>query len=252
MPETASDASITGASIHRLRSTLLRAYLMSGPGEIDLVEKPDPLCKSDQILVETEAVSICSTDVSYFRGHLSPGHWPVVPGHDYARRVVDVGINCRAPVSPGDRITYWGQTDFDGLAEFRCISPIFPVRGDQAIEPAWYTHRGVLDANQAATIRLAPHVPPQHATLIEPVTSVLRSILLNPPRPGDVVVVLGCGPTGLIATQLLRRCYGASYLVAVDTDPHRLGVSASSGPDRGLDPTAPLDTAESLAEEHHR
>jgi L-gulonate 5-dehydrogenase len=80
----------------------LRAYLMTGPGEIGLAEVPDPLCKSDQILVATEAV-----------------------------------------------------------------------------------------------------------------TSVLRSILLNLPRPGDVAVVLGCGPIGLIAAQLLRRCYGVSFLVAL-------------------------------------
>lgn len=230
---------------------LLRAYLMSRPGEIHLAEVPDPLCKSDQILVKTEAVSVCSTDVSYFRGHLSPETWPVIPGHEYAGVVVEVGIGCHAPVSPGDRITYWGQTDFDGLAELRCISPIFPVRRDQAIETAWYTRRGFLDANQAAAVRLPPGLPAHQATLIEPITSVLRSVLLNPPRPGDVAVVLGCGPTGLIATQLLRRCYGASYLVAIDTDPDRLGVAASVGADLTLDPAAQRHAVEALAEEHH-
>jgi L-gulonate 5-dehydrogenase len=229
----------------------LRAYLMTGPGEIGVAEVADPLCKSDQILVATEAVSICSTDVSYFRGHLSPERWPVVPGHEYVGRVVDVGIDCPAPVSPGDRITYWGQTDYDGLAEFRCITPIFPVRRDQAIETAWYTRRGFLDANQAATIRLPASLPAHQATLIEPVTSVLRSILLNLPRPGDVAVVLGCGPTGLIAAQLLRRCYGISFLVAVDTDPHRRKVAAEFGADLVLDPVAERETLESLAEEHH-
>ena len=229
----------------------MRAYLMTGPGEIGLAEVADPLCKSDQILVATEAVSICSTDVSYFRGHLSPERWPVVPGREYVGRVMDVGIDCPAPVSPGDRITYWGQTDFDGLAEFRCITPIFPVRRDQAVETAWSTRRGFPDANQAATIRLPADLPVQQATLIEPVTSVLRSILLNPPRPGDVAVVLGCGPTGLIAAQLLRRCYGISYLVAVDTDSHRRKVAAQAGADLVLNPVTERETLESLAEEHH-
>jgi L-gulonate 5-dehydrogenase len=229
----------------------LRAYLMTGPGEIGLADVADPLCKSDQILVATEAVSICSTDVSYFRGHLSPEQWPIVPGHEYVGRVVDVGINCVAPVSPGDRITYWGQTDFDGLAEFRCITPIFPVRRDEAIETGWYTRRGFLDANQAATIRLPAGLPADQATLIEPVTSVLRSILLNLPRPGDVAVVLGCGPTGLIAAQLLRRCYGISYLVALDTDPSRRAVAAESGADLVLDPVTEREALEQLAEEHH-
>ena len=130
----------------------MRAYLMTGPGEIGLAAVAHPLCKADQILVATEAASICSTDVLHFRGPLSPERWTVVPGNEHAGRVVDVGINC--PVSPGDRITYWGQTDSDGLANVRCITAILRIRRDQAIETAWFTRRGFLDANQAATIRL--------------------------------------------------------------------------------------------------
>jgi L-gulonate 5-dehydrogenase len=219
-------------------------------------EVREPACGADQILLETEAVSICSTDVSYFRGHLSPHSWPIIPGHEYVGRVVEIGADHRGAIRLGDRVTYWGQTDFDGLAEYRSINPIFPGptfagRRDQATETTWYTQRGFLDAYQAATVRLPPDLPVEQATLLEPVTSVLRSILLNPPRPGDVVVVLGCGPTGLIAAQVLRRCFGASYVVAMDRDPARLAVAAELGTDLVLNPVTHSDAVESLAREHH-
>jgi hypothetical protein len=49
---------------------VVRAYLMDRPGSMRLSTVADPICGSDEILVATEAVSVCSTDISYFRGHL--------------------------------------------------------------------------------------------------------------------------------------------------------------------------------------
>jgi hypothetical protein len=37
--------------------------------------------------------------------------------------VVEVGERSDPRVSVGDRLTYWGQTDFFGLAEYRVITP---------------------------------------------------------------------------------------------------------------------------------
>jgi threonine dehydrogenase-like Zn-dependent dehydrogenase len=228
----------------------LRAYVLPGPGQIELADVAEPACWPDQVVLETEAVSICSTDISYFRGHLSPDRWPVIPGHEYVGRVVEVGAEHRGSVRIGDRMTYWGQTDFDGLAEFRSISPLF-ADGRGPAESTWYTPRGFLDACQAAAVLLPPDMPAAQATLLEPVTSVLRSILLNPPRPGDVAVVLGCGPTGLIATQVLRRCFGVGVMAVLDRDPARLAVATDLGCDLAFDPATEASAVAALAEEHH-
>jgi L-gulonate 5-dehydrogenase len=209
----------------------MRAYVMSGTGQIELLELADPVCGPDEVLMRTEAVSICSTDVSYFRGHLVPDMWPIVPGHEYVGRVIEVGPLVRGAIHPGDRLVYWGQTDFGGMAELRVIRPLLP---GQTGESSWHTLRNFVDADCAAAVKVPAEMPSRIATLVEPLTSVLRSLLVNPPRPGDVCVVLGCGPSALLAVQVLHRHLGAGAVIAVDKDPVRLQAALRLGAQRAF------------------
>jgi hypothetical protein len=139
---------------------IVLAYELSGVSHRTMVDHPDPECEQDGIVVETEAVTICWTDVSYFFGHLIPEQWPFVPGHEYVGRVVEVGDALRGTVREGDRITYWGQTDFGGLAEYRAVRPLFPADGatakrlgaDATFDPDTQAHalRGLADDHLGA------------------------------------------------------------------------------------------------------
>lgn len=208
------------------------AYVMHGPGVLESSEQPDPDYGDDEILLRTESVSICSTDVSYFRGHLFPDTWPIVPGHEYVGEVVGVGRHLQGVIEPGLRVCYWGQTDFGGMAEYRAIRPIFGHRAE--VETTWYTKRNFYDANQAAAVIVPDSLPWDVATIIEPLTSVLRSVLVNPPRPGDVCVVLGCGPSALLATQVLRRYLGAHSVTVLDRNDYRLRIAQTYGAEFGF------------------
>jgi threonine dehydrogenase-like Zn-dependent dehydrogenase len=225
------------------------AYLMNAPGKLERTIVPDPECGPDEILLSTEAVSICSTDVSYFRGHLFPEAWPIIPGHEYVGRVLEVGRRLRDDVKPGDRVTYWGQTDFGGMAEYRALRPLFP--GRVGLETTWYTERNFYDADQAAAVILPPTVPSDLASVIEPLTSVLRSLLLNPPKPGDTCVVLGCGPSALLAVQVLDRYLGAGSVMALDRNDQRLAAAASLGASICLNTDTQGPELETFMREHH-
>ncbi|GAB7184646.1 threonine dehydrogenase [Kitasatospora sp. Ki12] len=225
------------------------AYLMTSPGEINRTLVPDPECHEDEILLETEAVSICSTDVSYFRGHLFAEEWPIIPGHEYVGRVVEVGRRLRDDVRPGDRVTYWGQTDFGGMAEYRALRPLFP--GRLGVETAWYTGRNFYDADQAAAVVLPSHVPSDLASVIEPLTSVLRSLLLNPPKPGDTCVVLGCGPSAQLAVQVLHRHLGAGSITVLDRNSDRMDVALRHGASRAFNTDTQAEELEAYVREHH-
>ncbi|MEU1276327.1 alcohol dehydrogenase catalytic domain-containing protein [Streptomyces sp. NPDC005799] len=225
------------------------AYLMNAPGELERASVPDPVFGPDEILLHTEAVSICSTDVSYFRGHLVPETWPIIPGHEYVGRVVEVGRNLRDSVSVGDRVTYWGQTDFGGMAEYRALRPIFP--GSISRETSWYTPRNFYDADQAAAVVLPPTVPSDLASVIEPLTSVLRSLLLNPPRPGDTCVVLGCGPSALLAVQVLERYLGAGSVIALDHNDARLATALRHGASLAFNTDTQGSELDALVRDHH-
>ncbi|MGW7259112.1 zinc-dependent alcohol dehydrogenase [Streptomyces sp. NPDC054834] len=225
------------------------AYLMNAPGELERAIVPDPECGPDEILLRTEAVSICSTDVSYFRGHLFPETWPIIPGHEYVGRVAEVGRNLRDSVSIGDRVTYWGQTDFGGMAEYRALRPLFP--GGLGLETSWYTERNFYDADQAAAVVLPQAVPSDLASVIEPLTSVLRSLLLNPPRPGDTCVVLGCGPSALLAVQVLDRYLGAGTIIALDRNDARLATALRHGASLAFNTETQGSELDALVRDHH-
>lgn len=201
---------------------------MEGPGQLRLGAVPDPTCGPDEILVATEAVSVCSTDISYYRGHLFAQNWPIIPGHELAGEVVEVGSLLTSHVSPGQRVTYWGQTDFGGMAELRALRPIF-AHETTARESSWYTSRNFYDADQAATVLIPPTLDSAAATLVEPLTSVLRALLLNPPQPGDSCVVLGCGPSAQLAIQALTRHFGVGNVTAIDRLDGRLALARRHG-----------------------
>ncbi|MFI6151506.1 zinc-binding dehydrogenase [Kitasatospora sp. NPDC051170] len=225
------------------------AYLMNAPGELERAAVPDLTCGPDEVLLRTEAVSICSTDVSYFRGHLFPEAWPIIPGHEYVGRVVDVGKRLRDDVRTGDRLTYWGQTDFGGMAEYRALRPLFA--GRRGVETSWYTERNFYDADQAAAVVLPPGVTSDLASVVEPLTSVLRSLLLNPPRPGDTCVVLGCGPSALLAVQVLHRYLGAGSVTVLDRNAARLSIALDNGASTAFNTETQAPELEAFAHEHH-
>ncbi|MEU4235653.1 alcohol dehydrogenase catalytic domain-containing protein [Nonomuraea sp. NPDC026600] len=226
----------------------MRSYFLHEAGRLSMADVPDPECGAEEIILETEAVSICSTDVSYFRGHLVPERWPVIPGHEYVGRVVEVGTALRGKIRQEERITYWGQTDFGGLAEYRAVRPLLP--GVSNRETSWLTDRGFADAHQAAAVVLPAHLPNRLATLIEPLTSVLRTVLSHPPRPGDTIVILGAGPTALIAIQVLRHCHAAGSLVVVERDAARRATALRLGADLVFDPITDADALRGLADDH--
>jgi threonine dehydrogenase-like Zn-dependent dehydrogenase len=225
------------------------AYLMNGPGQLVLGRVADPFCGEDEIVLQTEAVSVCSTDVSYFRGHLRSETWPVIPGHEYIGRVVEVGSRLAGAVEIGDRVGYWGQTDFGGLAEYRVIRPLF-AHG-QEMETSWYTDRNFYDACQAASVIIPPSLPSSRATLIEPLTSVLRSLLVNPPTPGDICVVLGCGPSALLAIQVLDRYLGAGSVLVLDRDDARMRTAMVYGASMAFNAITQADELDDFVRSHH-
>ncbi|HEX5747838.1 MAG TPA: alcohol dehydrogenase catalytic domain-containing protein [Archangium sp.] len=209
----------------------MKSYIMAGPRALEPAELGVPELTPGCVLLKTLSVSICATDVGYYRGCLKPPGWPIIPGHEYLGEVVESQVEGEA-LRPGDKLVYWGQTDFGGLAEYRVIRPIFP---GMHREMQWLTDRHFMDDHQAAAVLVDDDVPLENATLIEPLTSVLRAILEHPPRPGDDVIILGAGPCGLLGAQVLRRMFGVRHITILERNPARLDFARAAGIELALD-----------------
>ena len=77
-----------------------------GPGDVRLDEIPEPEAAPDDVILAVSACGICGSDVGYAKlgGVQGPAPEPMPIGHELAGTVIEVGANCRAVATVGDRV----------------------------------------------------------------------------------------------------------------------------------------------------
>lgn len=206
--------------MHDNSTQTMKALQLLAPRKTVLAEVPLPRTPADGLLLKTRCVSICSTDISFYEGHLYPSEYPVILGHEYLGEVVDIGprFTSSVDISVGDRIVYWGQTDFGGFAQYRSVRPVF---SGEAKEDHFWADRNFFDDRRAAAVKVPDSLGDLEASFIEPTTGALRSLLTHPPKVGDKVLILGTGPIGIIAGSVIKRLFAPHSVVSVDANPRR-------------------------------
>src|SRR6266571_4467462 len=200
---------------------MMKAVQLLAPRKTVLAELPIPETPVDGLLMKTRCVSICSTDISFFEGHLFPSQYPIILGHEYLGEVVDIGPKFTAKsvdLQVGDRVVYWGQTDFGGFAEYRTVRPIFSGAVE---EDVFWADRNFFDDERAAAVKVPDALDDLGASFIEPITGALRSVLTHPPKVGDKVLILGTGPIGIIAGSVIKRLLAPNSIISIDANPQR-------------------------------
>ncbi|HSG08128.1 MAG TPA: alcohol dehydrogenase catalytic domain-containing protein [Longimicrobiales bacterium] len=197
---------------------------------------PDPVLQApSDVIVRVWAAGICGSDLHPYFGRergLDPG---TVMGHEFLGEVVEVGADVGrfqvgevvvAPFSTSCGVCFYCRV---GLTA-RCESgQLF----------GWVQEGRGLHGAQAELVR----VPLAEGTLVtvpdglDPAVALLAGDVLSTAAfgadmarvgEGDLVVVVGCGPVGLLAI-LTARERGAREVVAVDQVPSRLAVAESFG-----------------------
>ncbi|MFC4535482.1 Zn-dependent alcohol dehydrogenase [Sphaerisporangium dianthi] len=212
----------------------MRAALLHAVGDDKLDIRDDftltPVGPTD-VRVKVKATGVCHSDLSVLTGVL-PMPLPVIPGHEGAGEVVEVGDHVTT-VKPGDHVIInWtpacgacpnclvGQPflcmtyvmESFTLARFRYggESPAFGMAGcgtwaEEIVVP-WQ-----------GAIKVDPEVPYEIAALIGCgiTTGVGAAVNTAKVRPGSTVAVVGCGGVGLSVIQG-ARVSGATTILAVD------------------------------------
>ena len=229
-------------------SKTMKAAIFVEPGRIELADKPVPDVGPNDALVRITTTTICGTDVHILKGEypvakgLTVGHEPVgvieklgsaVRGYTEGQRVI-AGAICP------DFNSYAAQ---DGVpsqdGSYLVPQGLCGCHGYKAT--AGWRFGNLIDGTQAEYVL----VPDAHANLA-PIPDGLtdEQVLMCPDimstgfkgaenaniRIGDTVVVFAQGPIGLCATAG-ARLLGASTIIAVDGNDHRLGISKKMGAD---------------------
>ncbi len=66
---------------------MMRAYVLTGPGEGSVQDVPAPVAVPGEVVVDVQRVGLCGTDVEFFTGemaYLHSGHasYPIRLGHE--------------------------------------------------------------------------------------------------------------------------------------------------------------------------
>lgn len=198
----------------------MKAIQIAAPGKAEIVEVPVPEVKENEVLVKVRACVTCPHwDITLFRGvdiFERPGYpkYPIsvgYPGHEMAGEVVAVGAAVQG-FKVGDRVA-----SLDSAGE---RSMGFYVE---------YINRPV------DTITKVPEMLSYEATasmeMARYVASHVRVMDVRGLRTG----VVGLGPAGLIALQLLKAL-GALEVVAIDILEPRLELAHKLGATETVNP----------------
>jgi threonine dehydrogenase-like Zn-dependent dehydrogenase len=208
----------------------VRALVWHGGQQLSVDELPDPEPAAGEVVLEVELAGICGSDLHGYRGHPGPRVPPLVLGHEVVGRL------------DGDRYTVYPIVAC-GSCE-RCLA------GQDNLCPSWQLlglHRPGVFAERVAVPRASLVALPTGleglaAVLSEPLACCVGALAPHAPGAGSRVVVLGCGPIGLLAIHLAARA--GAEVHAVDPVPERrelarrLGAAAAVEAPDALEPGA--------------
>lgn len=221
-----------------------RRSVLYEPGRVGTEDAGVPTPGPGQVLINVAAVGICGSDVHYYdEGRIGNHvmHAPMVLGHEASGTIVQLGEDVTDRTT-GQRVALEPQQTCGRCACCQTghynLCPQVRFFGTPPVDGAFCQYV-ILDAHR--THPLPDSLSDEAGALIEPLSVGMWAGTKTAVEPGDRVLVIGAGPVGLLAADVVRRRGGR---VAVsDTNAHRREVAASRGADTTNDPArqAPRD-----------
>ncbi len=217
----------------------VRAVRLERPGLAELVELPHPAPAPGEVVVRVAAAGICGSDVELFDGRRPPGYvrYPVVPGHEWAGTVTEVGEHVSG-VAAGDRVVAEGIRWCGACPRCREGATNLCEAG---YAETGFTHPGAFADAVAVPARLVHRLPPgadlEQAALLEPAACVAHGLLAAAPAAGLRVVVIGGGTLGMLAV-LLLRLHSPRALTVIEPRADRRALALELGATAALEPGA--------------
>jgi threonine dehydrogenase-like Zn-dependent dehydrogenase len=187
----------------------MKAVFWQGEKRFELGEAPKPRIGENQVLLKVEAASICTSDFHYADWDCKP---PIVPGHEAAGTIVEIGKNVRT-LQIGTKVAL-DPVQRCGTCEI-CLSGIGHMcpntrhLGNSQNPGAWAEFVAIDAAN---CYRIPQNVSMIEAALTEPAAVCMESFERAKFQPGWDVLILGDGVFGFIHA-MFARIFGARKII---------------------------------------
>ncbi len=183
----------------------------------------------NDLRINIHTVGICGSDVHYFtHGKIGPFvvNEPMILGHEASGTVVEVGAAvsgfaagdrvCMEPGIPDplSRASRLGLYNLDPAVRFWATPPVHGCLRPQVVHPA------------SLTFKIPDNVSFAEAAMVEPLAVGIQAALKAQIKPGDLAVVLGAGPIGMV-TALSALASGCARVIIADLAQPKLDIIAA-------------------------
>lgn len=209
-----------------------RAIVLEQKGRISLRDlRVDEQLGDYDVRIKLHTVGICGSDVHYFV-HGGSGDFvvraPMILGHEASGFVIETGRSvselkegdrvCMEPgvPSPNSKAARLGMYNLDPEVRFWATPPVHGVLRSTVVHPA------------AFTFKIPDNVSHAAAAAVEPLAVGVYAATKARIRPGEVALVLGAGPIGLLTTLAALRA-GCSQVIVADVDANKLTIASRLG-----------------------
>jgi 2-desacetyl-2-hydroxyethyl bacteriochlorophyllide A dehydrogenase len=206
----------------------MRAVIWEAPGQLKITEAPDPAPQHGELVIQVGICGICGTDVHIADGEFPPTPYPIVPGHEFAGRIVARGAGVAGDWPEGARVAVDPSLFCGHCPACRSgrgnLCANWNAIGD-TVNGAFAEYVAVPAAN---AYRIPDSVDDAQGALIEPLSCAVHGLRRLGPVLGDDVLLIGAGTMGLLLLQLLNDA-GARSVSVVDRKAARLAAAKAVG-----------------------
>ena len=215
--------------------------MLYAPGDMRVVELPDPTPGPGEVLVQIKEVGVCASDIHWYRdGRIGDQimEKPTILGHEFAGVIADVGPGVTS-VKPGDRVAVepaiWCWECDQCRDENYNLCRKIQFAGTSPIDGA-FREFAVWPEHQVE--KIPDHISMGEAAMLEPLGVGMYAIDLVGDVRGKSIAILGAGAIGLSILQCALQA-GVEKAFVADFIPERLELARKLGAIQTFDAADP-------------
>jgi L-idonate 5-dehydrogenase len=220
----------------------MKTYLLYGPKDLRLANKPVPNPEAGQVLVQIKFTGICGSDVHYFNhgfcGRFVPKR-PFALGHEFSGIVKQLGSNVQG-LSVGDEVAVdpsmpCSHCNFCKNGKYNLCKSM-KYFGSASCDPHIDGGFGqyVLAPAKNCYV-LPPGINMSQASLLEPLSVAMHAVKQFDSLIGKSILITGGGPIGQLILRVARS-FGALEITVSDVSRYARDFSLRSGANRVVNP----------------
>lgn len=211
---------------------MMRAVVYRGANDLRVETLPVPTIGPEELLVKVAVCGVCPTDIKKIQhGTVAP---PRILGHETAGTIVRIGTQVRA-FKVGERVGLHHHVPclachacrhqaFAQCPQYKCTGV---TAGYEPAGGGYAEYVRVLPFVLPGVVRIPARNSFLEGAMLEPVNTVLKAVRRLNLLEGDMVLVAGQGPIGLMFTRLLSLA--GIKVLASDLMSRRLKLASEFG-----------------------